>query len=69
LILYCCPQDITNSDIPHHTKTRELILSAFATMFTALKAKLLMAMGEISFTADIWSSDSLNPYLTMTAHW
>ncbi|KAF9222905.1 hypothetical protein BS17DRAFT_634879, partial [Gyrodon lividus] len=59
----------TNSDIPHCTKTCELILSAFATTFTALKAKLLMQMGKISFTADIWSSDSLDPYLAVTAHW
>ncbi|KIK80920.1 hypothetical protein PAXRUDRAFT_157341 [Paxillus rubicundulus Ve08.2h10] len=28
-----------------------------------------MAMGEISFTADIWSSESLDPYLAVTAHW
>ncbi|KIK77306.1 hypothetical protein PAXRUDRAFT_167301, partial [Paxillus rubicundulus Ve08.2h10] len=28
-----------------------------------------MAMGEILFTADIWSSNSLNPYLAVTAHW
>lgn len=26
-------------------------------------------MGEISFTADIWSSKSLDPYLAITAHW
>ncbi|KAF9231411.1 hypothetical protein BU15DRAFT_7086, partial [Melanogaster broomeanus] len=62
--------DITDSDIPHHTKTCELILSTFSTMFTALKAKLLVnAMGEISFTADIWSSDNLDLYLAVTAHW
>ncbi|KAF9224607.1 hypothetical protein BS17DRAFT_766592 [Gyrodon lividus] len=28
-----------------------------------------MAMGEISFTADVWLSKSLNPYLAVTAHW
>ena len=26
-------------------------------------------MGEILFTADIWSSESLDPYLAITAHW
>ena len=26
-------------------------------------------MGEISFTADIWSSESLDPYLAVSAHW
>ena len=44
LILYCCPRDITDSDIPHRTKTHELILDAFATTFTALKAELLVSI-------------------------
>jgi hypothetical protein len=26
-------------------------------------------MGEISFTADIWSSENLDPYLAVSAHW
>ena len=26
-------------------------------------------MGKISFTTDMWSSDSLDSYLTMTVHW
>lgn len=26
-------------------------------------------MGQISFTADIWSSGSLDPYIAVTAHW
>lgn len=26
-------------------------------------------MGLISFTADIWSSKGLHPFLAMTAHW
>ncbi|KIK77452.1 hypothetical protein PAXRUDRAFT_166810, partial [Paxillus rubicundulus Ve08.2h10] len=69
LILYCCPQNITDPDIPHHTKTYEVILNNFGMMFTVLQANLLMAMREMSFTADIWSSESLNPYLAVTAHW
>ena len=28
-----------------------------------------MVMGDISPTADIWPSDSLDPYLAVTAHW
>ena len=27
------------------------------------------AVGDISFTADIWSSDAQWPYLALTAHW
>jgi hypothetical protein len=26
-------------------------------------------LGEISYTADVWSSASLNPYFAITAHW
>ncbi|KAI9566229.1 hypothetical protein HD554DRAFT_2040447 [Boletus coccyginus] len=47
----------------------ELILNAFGTMFSVLQAKLSRAMSEISFTADIWLSESLDPYLAITAHW
>ncbi|KIK79313.1 hypothetical protein PAXRUDRAFT_161588, partial [Paxillus rubicundulus Ve08.2h10] len=47
LILYCCPWDITNSDIPHCTKTCKLILSTFVTMFTALKAKLFVCVSSL----------------------
>ncbi|KAF8833833.1 hypothetical protein BDN67DRAFT_916177, partial [Paxillus ammoniavirescens] len=59
---------VTDSEIPHHTKMHELILDNFRTMFAALQAELLMVMGEISFTADIWLSESLDPYLAVTAH-
>ncbi|KAF9220829.1 hypothetical protein BS17DRAFT_644254, partial [Gyrodon lividus] len=61
--------NVTDSEIPHCTKTHELILDNFRTMFAALQAELSMVMGEISFTDDIWSSESLNPYLAVTAHW
>jgi hypothetical protein len=27
------------------------------------------ALGEISYTANVWSSASLNPYFAITAHW
>ncbi|KIK75385.1 hypothetical protein PAXRUDRAFT_173014 [Paxillus rubicundulus Ve08.2h10] len=47
----------------------EVILDNFRTMFAALQAELSMVMGEISFTTDIWSSESLNLYLAVTAHW
>ncbi|KAF9228989.1 hypothetical protein BS17DRAFT_763620 [Gyrodon lividus] len=40
LILYCCPWNITDSEIPHHTKAHELILNNFGTMFAALQAEL-----------------------------
>lgn len=47
LILYCCPWDITDSNIPHRTKTHELILDAFATTFTTLKVELLVSVPRL----------------------
>jgi hypothetical protein len=31
--------------------------------------KLQHALGKISFTMDIWSSKTLQPYLVITTHW
>ncbi|KAH7903782.1 hypothetical protein BJ138DRAFT_987404, partial [Hygrophoropsis aurantiaca] len=61
--------DLRNSDIPHRTKLRELILDAWRKYFTALKRDLANAAGRVSFTTDIWSDDNLRPFLAMTAHW
>ncbi|KIK16771.1 hypothetical protein PISMIDRAFT_72771, partial [Pisolithus microcarpus 441] len=64
LILYLC-HDLWDTDIPHHTKTRELILQHWREHFMQLRR----AVGVISFTADVWSADKLDSYLVMTAHW
>ncbi|KAH9008461.1 hypothetical protein EDB85DRAFT_1814134, partial [Lactarius pseudohatsudake] len=37
--------------------------------FKELRAELAKSCGRISFTADIWSSASLTPYLAVTSHW
>lgn len=41
----------------------------FAVASTASSDIPQRAVGQISFTADLWSSDNLNPYLAITAHW
>ncbi|KIJ59148.1 hypothetical protein HYDPIDRAFT_64146, partial [Hydnomerulius pinastri MD-312] len=61
--------DLQDSNIPHRTKTRELILAAWQDYFEVLKADLKKAAGKISFTSDIWSVENLDLYLAMTVHW
>ncbi|KAF8546176.1 hypothetical protein OG21DRAFT_1379316, partial [Imleria badia] len=61
--------DLRDTDIPHRTKTWELILEAWLDHLMRLKRDLKVQPSEISFTADIWSSGSLDPYLAITAHW
>ncbi|KIM58676.1 hypothetical protein SCLCIDRAFT_127646 [Scleroderma citrinum Foug A] len=68
-LLLLLRNNLKDSDIPHHTKTWELILQAWQDYFVVLKADLKKAAGEISFTSDLWSADNLDSYLAMTAHW
>ncbi|KAJ6570023.1 hypothetical protein B0H10DRAFT_1733768, partial [Mycena sp. CBHHK59/15] len=46
-----------------------LIIDAWILYYTELKAELGSAIGLISFTGDIWSSQGLHPFLALTAHW
>ncbi|KIK19120.1 hypothetical protein PISMIDRAFT_73524, partial [Pisolithus microcarpus 441] len=45
------------------------IIQAWKDYFAILKIDLASAVGDVSFMADIWSSDSRHPYLALTAHW
>ncbi|KAI6101866.1 hypothetical protein F5141DRAFT_1218057 [Pisolithus sp. B1] len=68
LILYLC-HNLQDTDIPHCTKTCELIFQHWQECFMQLRVELKRAVGVISFTADVWSADKLDSYLAMTAHW
>ncbi|KIK16557.1 hypothetical protein PISMIDRAFT_72240, partial [Pisolithus microcarpus 441] len=68
LILYL-RHDLRDTDIPHRTKTRELILQRWREHFMQLRVELKRVVGAISFTADVWSADKLDSYLAMVAHW
>ncbi|KIK15357.1 hypothetical protein PISMIDRAFT_115302 [Pisolithus microcarpus 441] len=50
-------------------KIRSNIIQVWKDYFAILKIDLASAVGDVSFTADIWSSDSRRPYLALTAHW
>ncbi|KIK72844.1 hypothetical protein PAXRUDRAFT_179811, partial [Paxillus rubicundulus Ve08.2h10] len=47
----------------------ELIITDWKEYFEVLKRDLAAAVGQVSFTADIWSDGLHHPYLGMTAHW
>ncbi|KIK11620.1 hypothetical protein PISMIDRAFT_73432, partial [Pisolithus microcarpus 441] len=47
----------------------KLTISAWKSYFKVLKKDMEVAVGQISFTADIWSDSLHHPYLGMTAHW
>ncbi|KIK13495.1 hypothetical protein PISMIDRAFT_118780 [Pisolithus microcarpus 441] len=57
-LLLLLKNDLKDSDIPHHTKIKSNILQAWKDYFTVLKTDLQHAVGNISFTIDIWSLDS-----------
>ncbi|KIK24284.1 hypothetical protein PISMIDRAFT_98699 [Pisolithus microcarpus 441] len=50
-------------------KLHELTISAWKSYFKVLKRDMEAAVGQISFTADVWSDSLCHPYLGMTAHW
>ncbi|KIK15345.1 hypothetical protein PISMIDRAFT_79750, partial [Pisolithus microcarpus 441] len=68
LILYL-RRDLQDTDIPHRTKTHELILQRWRERFMQLRVELKVAVRAISFTADVWSADKLDSYFAMMAHW
>jgi hypothetical protein len=43
------------------------LLFFYIPIFTHIFAKA--ALGKISYTSDIWSSDNLTSYIAITAHW
>ncbi|KAI5998943.1 hypothetical protein F5J12DRAFT_724743, partial [Pisolithus orientalis] len=51
----------------------KLILQAWEGYFKVMKQDLVASTpdvaGRISFTTNIWLSDSYHPYLALTAHW
>ncbi|KIJ35960.1 hypothetical protein M422DRAFT_180009, partial [Sphaerobolus stellatus SS14] len=59
------------SEIPHRTKIREYVLGKAKIAVETLRVKLNSpgVPGLISFTFDAWTSEALDPYLAMTAHY
>jgi hypothetical protein len=68
MLLFLCPS-LQVSDIPYHSKVRtELMVRAQSTK-VKIKEWFGAVNGLISFTFDTWTSDSLDPYISVTAHY
>lgn len=84
LLLYL-REDLTEDDICGRDKLKRSIMEAWYNYYIVLKDELEVlpflfissvllilwqeALGKISYTADAWSSASLQSYLAITAHW
>ncbi|KIM50573.1 hypothetical protein SCLCIDRAFT_85431, partial [Scleroderma citrinum Foug A] len=61
---------LKEEDIPNKMKMQEMVLTAWTDHFEVLKKDLVVtAMGQVSFTASIWSDKLHCSYLGLTAHW
>lgn len=78
-------ESLQDKDIPHRTKLRSLIIEYWLEYWHELKEALAVcelnfcvaflpytrqaSLGKLSFTADMWSSAGMHPYLAITVHW
>ncbi|KAL1745752.1 hypothetical protein HDZ31DRAFT_35679 [Schizophyllum fasciatum] len=67
-MLYLCIE-LKDEDIPHRTRLGELILERFKEEYSHMVADIENAAGRVSFTSDIWSRASMEPYMAVTAHY
>ncbi|TFK59450.1 hypothetical protein BDN72DRAFT_735062, partial [Pluteus cervinus] len=56
-------------DLYHRTKVADLILKQFRTEYEKLTTEIQNSAGRVSFTSDIWSRQTLEPYMAVTAHY
>lgn len=68
-LLLLLRSDLKDSMIPHRTKVRGLVIETWGRYFQVLKDDLANAMGQVSFTTDIWSDRNRRSFLAITAHW
>jgi hypothetical protein len=84
-LLLLLRSDLQDTMIPRRTKVRQMVLEAWNHSFVDLKRDLAVsliviffrllilpvqnALGLISFTCDIWSDQTRQPFLAITAHW
>ncbi|KAF8547373.1 hypothetical protein OG21DRAFT_1527205 [Imleria badia] len=69
LVNFIITDDQALSIIEGKDKIKIEIIKAWQDHFVVLKQDLANALGNMSFTANIWFSDTWMPYLAVTAHW
>ncbi|KAF5329696.1 hypothetical protein D9619_009224 [Psilocybe cf. subviscida] len=68
LLEFICPSLREAGAIPHRTKLSELVTSTFREQYNSMVADIEKSLGRVSFTSDIWSRQSLQSYMAVTAH-
>lgn len=68
LLTYTRP-GLSEKDIPHRHKVREEIIRRAKIVESRIRECLKEIPGRASFTFDSWTSDSGNPYLSVTGHY
>ncbi|KIK80800.1 hypothetical protein PAXRUDRAFT_15586 [Paxillus rubicundulus Ve08.2h10] len=60
--------ELWDQDIPRWTKLQIEIIAVWQEYLVTLKKDMDKALGNMSFTANIWGDKVLQPYLAMTGH-
>jgi hypothetical protein len=68
LLTYTRP-GLSEKDIPHHHKVWDEIVHRAKIVESQVCECLKEIPGQVSFTFDSWTSDSGNPYLSVTGHY
>ncbi|KAH9925070.1 hypothetical protein B0H21DRAFT_668615, partial [Amylocystis lapponica] len=68
LLLYISAE-LEERDIPHRTKTTDLILEHYAEEKTKIATDAQNVLGRVSFTSDLWSDGQLRAFMAVTLHY
>ena len=68
LLMFTWPS-LSKKDIPHQTKIHQEILLWAHTAEVKVCEALAKIEGKVSFTFDTWTSDTQDPYLSVTGHY
>ncbi|CDO76288.1 hypothetical protein BN946_scf184917.g4 [Trametes cinnabarina] len=72
ILLYAStsPHPLTNKDILHRTHAHDLLVREYEMEIQRLRDELkAKALGRISFTCDLWSSQDLSGYFALSVHY
>ncbi|KIK79105.1 hypothetical protein PAXRUDRAFT_162177 [Paxillus rubicundulus Ve08.2h10] len=61
--------DLTNADILHRTKLRELITERYKVEYAKMLTEIQNSLGCVSFTSDMWTNQNSKSFMAVTAHY
>ncbi|KIK79152.1 hypothetical protein PAXRUDRAFT_53392, partial [Paxillus rubicundulus Ve08.2h10] len=65
---YLGGDNISDKDIPHHTKLTTQIIQEYKVEYEKMKLELQNTLGCISLTTDLWSDPNCDSFMAITAH-